>query len=95
MPDLTDAQLDELMAAIGLTPPKPRGGSKRKPIAHGEFRGARQHRYRGEAPCEACRDAERAYQNDRKTKQRHGRTGYLTEAEWQAKQAAKGGAAGA
>ncbi|SFK74903.1 hypothetical protein [Streptomyces pini] len=92
MAELTDAQLDELMEAIGLTPPKNRGGSKRKPIAHGTYRGARQHYYRREPLCEECRDAERAYQAERKTKQRHGRTGYLTEEEWQARRDAKGGA---
>ncbi|HEX5567408.1 MAG TPA: hypothetical protein VFY14_10880 [Streptomyces sp.] len=88
MPELTDADLDDLMAAIGLTPPKNRGGSKRKPITHGTYRGVKQHYYRGEKLCDDCRDAERAYQ----TQRRHGRTGYLTEEEWQAHRAAKDGA---
>lgn len=87
---LTDAELDQLIKDIGLK--KPRGGSERKPIAHGTFKGARQHRYRQEPLCEPCRLAENAYQNERnaaglrkrkkaapKPKQ------YLTEEEWQAR----------
>lgn len=89
MANLTDAQLDELIAAIGLreTSATRRGGSKRKPIAHGTYRGARQHYYRKEPLCRPCRDAERAYQAER----RYGRTEYLTEEEWQAKRAAEQG----
>lgn len=63
MPELTDAELDQLIKDIGLK--RPRGGSERKPIAHGTFRGARQHRYRKEPLCEPCRDAEREYQRSR------------------------------
>ncbi|WP_282698049.1 hypothetical protein [Streptomyces sp. CC208A] len=62
---LTDAELDNLIKAIGLK--RPRGGSQRKPIAHGTFRGARQHYYRKEPLCEACRQAERDYQKQRRT----------------------------
>lgn len=63
MADLTDAELDQLIKAIGLK--QPRGGSQRKPIAHGTYRGARQHYYRKEPLCAACRQAERDYQNTR------------------------------
>ena len=63
MADLTDAELDQLIKDIGLK--RPRGGSARKPIAHGTFRGARQHRYRKEPLCQPCRDAENAYQRER------------------------------
>jgi hypothetical protein len=63
MADLTDAQLEQLIKDIGLK--RPRGGSERKPIAHGTFKGARQHRYRKEPLCEPCRLAENAYQNER------------------------------
>ncbi|MFJ8224921.1 hypothetical protein [Streptomyces griseus] len=63
MSELTDSQLDDLIKAIGLR--KPRGGSKRKPIAHGTFPGARQHHYRKEPLCDPCRRAENDYQNQR------------------------------
>jgi len=135
--DLTDAQLDDLIDAIGLK--RPRGGrpraecgtvsaysrhcrkgepideacrranreakrgqyaaaipGNRKPIAHGEFRGARQHRYRGEELCEACHKAEADYQRERAAKSGSPRKAgkpkpqvYLTEAEWQARRAAR------
>lgn len=78
---LTDEQLDDLIKAIGLK--RPRGGSKRKPIAHGTYKGARQHRYRKEPVCELCRLAENAYQNERYA----ARAVHLTEDEWQARQA--------
>lgn len=68
MADLTDADLDQLIDAIGLK--RPRGGSKYKPIAHGTYRGARQHRYRNEPPCGPCRLAENAYQREMKQKAR-------------------------
>lgn len=64
MSDLTDAELDQLIEAIGLK--RPRGGSERKPIAHGTYNGARQHRYRKEPLCQPCRDAENAYQRQQK-----------------------------
>ncbi|MFC8423995.1 hypothetical protein ACFUN7_24475 [Streptomyces sp. NPDC057236] len=63
MPELTDAQLEKLIKDIGLK--RPRGGSERKPIAHGTYRGARQHYYRKEPLCAPCRQAERDYQNER------------------------------
>lgn len=84
MPDLTDAQLDQLIKAIGLK--RPRGGSHRRPVAHGSYRGARQHRYRKEPLCQPCRDAENAYQNDQYAL----RTGRITEAEWHARRAKDG-----
>lgn len=92
MADLTDAQLDGLIKAIGLK--RPRGGSQRKPIAHGTFRGARQHRYREEPLCQPCRDAENAYQRERsggkpRKKAAPKPTQYLTEEEWQARVAAR------
>ena len=34
-----------------------------KPIAHGTYRGAAQHRRRKEKPCERCHQAERDYRN--------------------------------
>ncbi|MGW6598471.1 hypothetical protein [Streptomyces sp. NPDC055036] len=88
MPDLTDAQLDDLIKAIGLR--KPRGGSQRKPIAHGTFRGARQHRYRKESLCQPCRDAENAYQREQAAGKPRRKSApkpkqYLTEEQWQAK----------
>lgn len=93
MPDLTDAELDQLIKAIGLK--APRGGSQRKPIAHGTYRGARQHRYRGEPVCEECRLAENAYQRERSARKPPKKAApkpkvYLTEEEWQARQAARG-----
>jgi hypothetical protein len=81
VPELTDAELDQLIKDIGL---KRRDGSERKPIAHGTYRGARQHRYRKEPLCEPCRLAENAYQNERYA-QRKQEQGYLTEEEWQAR----------
>jgi hypothetical protein len=81
--ELTDAQLDQLIKDIGLK--RPRGGSQRKPIAHGTYRGARQHRYRKEPLCEQCRLAENAYQNQRYADRQQ----YLTEEQWQAR---RGGA---
>lgn len=62
MAELTDAELDQLIKAIGLK--RPRGESQRKPIAHGTLRGSRQHRYRKEPLCEACHRAEAAYQKE-------------------------------
>ncbi|MFF0597839.1 hypothetical protein [Streptomyces antibioticus] len=75
-------------------------GRPRKPIAHGTYRGARQHRYRKEPLCRPCLDAENAYQrawyarNPDKRRVRR-QTQYLTEEEWQARVAARreGGAA--
>lgn len=92
MPELTDAELDQLIKDIGLR--KPRGGSQRKQIAHGTFKGARQHRYRKEPLCEPCRLAENAYQNQRnalKPRKKAAPTPqqYLTEGEWQARVAAR------
>lgn len=133
MPNLTNAQLDQLITDLGLTDPhrghaiapcgtpsaytrhikrgepiddacrqanteakRTKGTptpSRRKPIAHGELRGAKQHRYRGEPLCEPCHQAEADYQRGRG----HASTGprrpkaapaprqYLTEAEWQAR----------
>lgn len=81
---LTDAELEAQIKAIGLK--RPRGGSERKPIAHGTYRGARQHRYRKEQLCDPCRLAENAYQND----QYSARKAHLTEAEWQARQTKAG-----
>ncbi|MFI0530286.1 hypothetical protein ACH3XX_09580 [Streptomyces scabiei] len=63
MAELTDAELDQLIKDIGLK--RPRGGSARKPIAHGTLKGSRQHRYRKEPLCEPCRLAENAYQSER------------------------------
>lgn len=60
---LTDAQLDDMIAAIGLK--RPVGGSQRKPIAHGTPNGAKQHRYRKEPLCQPCRVAEAADQRER------------------------------
>ncbi|MFE0727912.1 hypothetical protein ACFW2X_06610 [Streptomyces antibioticus] len=59
MPELSDAELNQLIKDIGLK--RPRGGSQRKPIAHGTFKGAQQHRYRKEPECEPCREAWLAY----------------------------------
>lgn len=69
--------------------------SRRKPIAHGTLRGARQHRYRGEPLCQPCRDGENAYQREqsagksRRPKKNPKPKVYLTEEEWQARQAAQ------
>lgn len=69
---LTDAELDQLITDIGLK--RPRGGSQRKPIAHGTYRGSRQHRYRCEPLCEPCRLAENAHQVERNRARRAGGT---------------------
>ena len=45
---------------------KNRPGPKLKPIDHGTRNGAMQHRRRGEAPCDACREAKRAYEYERR-----------------------------
>jgi Zn-dependent M32 family carboxypeptidase len=97
VPDLTDAQLDQLITDIGLK--RPRGGSPRKPTAHGELRGARQHRYRKEPLCEACHRAEAAYQRDKykasgkpRRRKKAAQAQYLTEEQWQAKVAARSAA---
>lgn len=99
MPELSDAQLDQLIIDIGLK--RPRGGSKRKPIAHGTLRGAKQHRYRKEQLCEPCHQAEAEYQRERyqtagkpKRKKSTAPQRYLTEEEWQAKVAARNAATG-
>lgn len=88
MADLTDAELDQLIKDIGLK--RPRGGSSRKPITHGTFRGARQHRYRKEPLCQPCRDAENAYQREQSAGKPRKKAApkpkqYLTEEEWQAR----------
>ncbi|MFE9127029.1 hypothetical protein ACFYOF_16690 [Streptomyces sp. NPDC007148] len=87
---LTDAELDQLIKNIGLK--RPRGGSRHKPIAHGEYKGARQHRYRNEPLCEPCRVAENAYQNERNAQGLRKKAGpkpkqYLTEEEGQRRRA--------
>ncbi|QFQ97428.1 hypothetical protein F9278_15780 [Streptomyces phaeolivaceus] len=92
MPELTDAQLTQLIKDIGLK--RPRGGSERKPINHGTFRGARQHRYRKEPLCQPCQNAENAYQRERNAKGLRKKAApkpkvYLTEEEWQARVAAR------
>lgn len=61
---LTDTELKHLMKAIGLR--RPRGGSQRKPIAHGTYRGVSQHYYQKTPVCPPCRAAERAYQSERR-----------------------------
>ncbi|WP_202438013.1 hypothetical protein [Streptomyces sp. SID5910] len=83
MSELTDAELDQLIDAIGLK--RPRSGSQLKPIAHGTYKGARQHYYRREPLCEPCRLAQNTYQNE-KYRQRKQAEGYLTEQQWQARQ---------
>ncbi|MFH8619191.1 hypothetical protein ACH4E8_29575 [Streptomyces sp. NPDC017979] len=67
---LTDAELDQLIKDIGLK--RPRGGSQRKPIAHGTYAGSKQHRYRREPLCEPCLEAERDQQRDRARVRRAG-----------------------
>ena len=86
----------------GITPGKfkdiglkgPGRGSPRKPIAHGTYRGSRQHRYRKEPLCEACHAAEAEYPRARpKIKPRARKAPapkvYLTEEGWQARRAAR------
>ncbi|MEV8042423.1 hypothetical protein AB0P02_01080 [Streptomyces griseoluteus] len=68
MAELTDAELDQMIKDIGLK--RPRGGSELRPIAHGTFKGARQHRYRKEPLCEPCREAENAYTRERQRARR-------------------------
>ncbi|MBA4865965.1 hypothetical protein H1V43_32400 [Streptomyces sp. PSKA54] len=70
MPELTDAQLDQLIKDIGLK--RPRGGSQRKPIAHGTYNGYRQHVYRKEQACAECMEANRLYLRERYAKRRQG-----------------------
>jgi hypothetical protein len=100
MPDLTEDQLDQLIQDLGLK--NPRGGAPRKPIAHGELRGAKQHRRRGEKPCDRRKPAEAAYQRNRHRARYHPEwldtddepRAYLTEEEWQEIVAARRAAAG-
>ncbi|MCM2394369.1 hypothetical protein [Streptomyces albipurpureus] len=66
---LSDAELDQLIIDLRLGQPR-RGGSKRKPIDHGTYRGARQHRYRGEPVCELCLPEEAAYTAERQRARR-------------------------
>jgi hypothetical protein len=90
VPELTDAQLDQLIKDIGLK--RPRGGSQRKPIDHGTFNGAQQHRYRKEVMCQPCREAYRTYwrdQNAKRAARKAESKQYLTEEEWQARQEAR------
>jgi hypothetical protein len=98
MPDLTDTQLDQLITDLGLT--QPSGGSQRKPIKHGKLSGYKQHRYRGEDACDDCKAGLADYQRERATArdgiERKPRVKatlkpkqYLTEEEWQARQAAR------
>lgn len=87
---LTDAELDRFLEDIGLK--RPRGGSERKPIEHGTFKGACQHRNRKEPLCDPCRLARNAYQNERKALRKKPvpkPKQYLTEEEWQARVAAR------
>ena len=98
MPDLTDAQLDQLITDLGLD--RPRVGRPRKPIAHGKLSGYKQHRYRGEDACADCKRGMADYQRERATardgieRKPRGKPEpqpavYLTEEEWQARQAAR------
>lgn len=41
-----------------------------RPQRHGDHAGFAAHRYRNEEPCRACREAERAYQHDRRVARR-------------------------
>ena len=95
---MTDAQLDQLITDLGLT--QPRGGSQRKPIKHGTLAGYKQHRYRGEDACDDCKAGLAEYTRERATArdgiERKPRKKavpkprvYLTEEEWQARQAAR------
>ncbi|MDX2709988.1 hypothetical protein PV350_45460 [Streptomyces sp. PA03-6a] len=59
MPDLSDDQLDDLMAAIGLVPPATRGPNATKPC--GTAAAYARHLRHGETPCEDCRRANREY----------------------------------
>ena len=69
--DLTDAQVEALLAACGLVrPQKYRGGRHKLPIAHGTTAGARAHQRAGEAACGPCARAMRAYQRDHYAKQK-------------------------
>jgi hypothetical protein len=70
--------------------------NKLKPIAHGTLKGYKQHRYRQEDACAACKAAVAAYQRDRSALAKGAPTGedgrpkhYLTEEEWQARQAGR------
>jgi hypothetical protein len=44
----------------------PKPGTALKPIKHGTDAGYNAHRYRGERPCESCREAHAAYRAERK-----------------------------
>jgi WhiB family redox-sensing transcriptional regulator len=50
--------------AGGRRGPKP--GTTLKPIKHGTISGYSAHRYRGERPCQSCREAAAAYKAERK-----------------------------
>ena len=94
---MTDAQLDQLIVAIGLD--RPHVGRPRKPIAHGTLAGYKQHKYRGETACNDCKRGMAEYTRERATardgiermprrKREPQPAVYLTEEEWQARQAA-------
>lgn len=53
---------DELWADALAGLRRPGRGARRKPIAHGELKGASQHRHRREPLCDECRAAVNAYQ---------------------------------
>jgi WhiB family redox-sensing transcriptional regulator len=53
--------------AGGRKGPKP--GTTLKPIKHGTTSGYYAHRYRGERPCQSCREAAAAYKAERERKQ--------------------------
>ncbi|MCI3277467.1 hypothetical protein [Streptomyces cylindrosporus] len=81
---LTDAELDQLIEDIGLK--RPDEDLEHGAIEHGTEKGALQHRHREERLCPRCRQAVR----DAYDQRRYGRTGYLTEAEWQAQKGSRG-----
>jgi hypothetical protein len=60
VPDLTDAQLDELIAAIGLDKPRPRKGPGAR-AACGTPSGYERHRHHGEDACDQCKTANARY----------------------------------
>jgi hypothetical protein len=71
VPDLTDAQLDDLMAAIGLT--KRRSGPPPSAPCGTATAYSRHLRY-GEEPCQPCRDA-----NAAKSREEHARGAVRTD----------------
>lgn len=68
--ECTDRQLDVVLGNLFGIGPVVHRASLPRPIAHGERRGATQHRRRGIPLCGPCRTAENAYKRAQKARRR-------------------------